>query len=134
VTKNGISRIRSVVSQLASPMGHPRKPTVDCSTCARGRLAAPAPLTPDPCGDDASPRGFPLQAIRLELGHEPARDFDLEADPLGLVAALEHPTLLVAEREGRSLAIRDEEREAFDARAKRLVDPRKEPVDAGTGQ
>src|SRR5262249_16607317 len=94
VTKTGISRMRSVVSQLASPMDRPGRPIDDCS------------IAPGAIGTDCARSA--RRPIRAELGEEPARQLRLDANAVGLVRSRQHAALVVAEAERSAVTVRDE--------------------------
>src|SRR4029453_11296070 len=87
-----------MVSQLASPMDEPRPQPMDCSIDAaeaRGGAGGAAALV--------------VGGVNLGRAGEAARDLHLHADALGQVRALDDAAALVAEGEGRTVAVGNEE-------------------------
>src|SRR3990170_7941869 len=108
-----MSRMRSVVSQFASPM---RSSVADESQVYHsgrpGRRETGRPQSAESAGP----------AVGLDEGQQPGRQLDLEADPVGIVRARKDAAALVAVGERGAVPVRNAKPDALPPRAQRAFD------------
>src|ERR1700682_1144036 len=120
VTKTGMSRMRRVVSQLASP--------IRSSAADEARFYhSPAARRPLKAGGWSG--GL---AIGFHGSEEARGQLDLEANAVGVVAARQDAAARIAVGERGPVRVRDAKRHAFHARPQGQRDTVEEPVYAGS--
>src|SRR5881396_629726 len=104
-----MSRMRSVVNQLASPMGHPLR-------------TRPNLITPRLNARRERWFGSAGLAIGVQRTQEARRQLDLEQDAVHVVGARQHPPALVAQGYGRAVTVGNPQGGALHAGTKRALD------------